>query len=300
MYRRFPNRRDDRVSQRKNKVHTYLKDLKHLMTSPSPTPDQPGTTLLKRSGLIWYLTAAAGQLAFVWMIIAHYGRKTMSGNYAGWNDKPIIKGYVEGDVAGNIMFAAHVLLAVVVTLGGLFQLVPTIRNRLPALHHWNGRLFLVTSFCTALGGLWMSVVRKTYFTALQAVPLAIDGVLILVFGAIAWRLAMARNIDAHRRWAMRTFMVVSGVWFLRVEIMGWAVLTHGWGLTETLSGPVDIALQFGCYLIPLAVLELYFLAQRSQKAAIKRMVSGLVLFWTAFMAIGIGGAVAFMWGPYML
>ena len=266
----------------------------------TPQTQPAGSVLLRQSGLIWYLTAAIGQLAFIWMIIAHYGRKTMSGNYAGWNDKPIIKGYVEGDLMGNVMFAAHVLLAVVVTLGGLIQLIPMIRSRFPALHRWNGRLFLVIAFVMALGGLWLTWARATYFTVLQAIPVSIDGVLILLFGTIALRLATKRDIDAHRRWAMRTFMVVNAVWFLRVEIMGWAVLTHGWGLTETLSGPVDIALQFGCYLIPLAVLELYFMAQRSQKAVIKWMVSVLVLVLTALMAVGIFGAIAFMWGPYML
>lgn len=273
-----------------------------METPPYMPPQSPpaGSTLLRRSGLTFYLTAAVGQLAFIWMIIAHYGRETMSGNYPGWNDKPIIKGYVEGDVAGNIMFAAHVLLAVVVTLGGLIQLIPMIRSRFPALHRWNGRLFIVIAFVMALGGLWLTWARVTYFTVLQAIPVSIDGVLILLFGTVAWRLAMKRQIDAHRHWAMRTFMVVNGVWFLRVEIMGWAVLTRGWGLTETLSGPVDIVLQFGCYLIPLAVLELYFLAQRSQKAVTKRVVSALTLILTAFMAIGIGGAIAFMWGPYML
>ena len=143
------------------------------------TPRTPpaGSTWLRRSGLIWYLTAAVGQLAFIWMIVAHYGRKTMSGNYAGWNDKPIIKGYVEGDLIGNVMFAAHVLLAVVVTLGGLIQLIPMIRRRVPALHRWNGRLFLIIAFFMALGGLWLTWARVTYFTVPQAIPVSIDGVL---------------------------------------------------------------------------------------------------------------------------
>lgn len=266
----------------------------------TPQTQPAGSTLLRRSGLIWYLTAAVGQLAFVWLIIAHYGRGTMSGNYPAWNDKPIIKGYVEGDVVGNIMFATHVLLAAVITIGGLIQLIPFIRARMPALHRWNGRLFLVIAFVMALGGLWLTWARVTYFTVLQAIPISIDGVLILLFGAIALRLAMKRQIDAHRRWAMRTFMVVNGVWFLRIEIMGWAVLTGGYGLTNTLSGPLDIALQYGCYLIPLTVLELYFLAQRSPNALTKHLISALVLFGTAFMAVGIFGAIAFMWGPYML
>ena len=271
------------------------------MTLQNTTNDPAdGRTLLRRTGLIWYLTAAIGQLAFVWMIIAHYGAKTVSGNYPGWNDKPIIKGYVAGDVAGNILFAVHVLLAAVVTFGGLLQLIPAIRSRLPALHRWNGRLFLVIAYVMAIDGLWMTWVRRTYLSVISGIAVSVDGVLILIFASIAWRLAAKRQIDAHRRWAMRTFMVVNGVWFLRVGIMGWVLVAQARaGLTKDMSGPVDIALEFGSFLIPLIVLEFYFLAQRSSSALSKRLVSGLVLLMTAFMAVGIGGAVAFMWGPYM-
>ena len=84
-----------------------------------PTSARSGVVLLRRSGLCWFLVAALGQTAFIWMIVAHYGRKTLASDFAGWNDKPLIKGYVPGDDAGNLMFGVHVLLAAVVTLGGL-------------------------------------------------------------------------------------------------------------------------------------------------------------------------------------
>lgn len=271
------------------------------MTTPakSSTVLTPGATLLHRAGLAWYLTAAIGQLAFVWMIVAHYGRRTLGGDYAGWNDKPIIKGYVAGDTLGNILFVVHVLLAAIVTLGGLFQLIPWARRHLPSLHRWNGRLFIAVSCVMAVGGIWMTWGRHTYLSVISGIAVTVDGVLILLFATIAWRLAAARQFDAHRKWAMRTFIVVNGVWFLRIFIMAWAVLTHGAGMSKDMSSPVDIALQFGAYLLPLAVLEVYFLAQRSHSLAAKRAVAGLVIVMTVLMAIGIFGAIAFMWGPYM-
>lgn len=269
------------------------------LSSSSPTREAPGVQLLRRSGLIWYLTAAVGQLAFVWMIANHYGGHIVSGNYPAWNDKPIIKGYVAGDSVGNIMFAIHMLLAIVITVAGLLQLIPQIRSKVPALHRWNGRLFLVLAYAMALGGLWMTWARPTLLTVLGGIAISIDGILILVFATLAWRLAAARRIDEHRRWAMRTFMVVNGVWFLRVGLMGWGVLTGGAAVNNDLSGIAGYGLQFGAYMIPLTMLELYFLAQRSDNAVVKRSVSGLLIALTLFMAIGIAGAIAFMWGPYM-
>lgn len=270
------------------------------LASPSAATSS-GQTLLRRSGVTWFLVAAAGQGAFIWMIIAHYGRRTLAGDAAGWNDKPIIKGYVAGDPLGNLMFALHVLLAAVVTLGGLLQLVPAIRTRAPALHRWNGRLFIVVAYVMAAGGLWLTWTRHTYLSLISAISVSLNGALILVFAGLAWRMAAARRFDAHRRWAMRAFLVVNGVWFLRVGIMAWVLVSGGGlGMNRTLSGPADIVLQFGSYLVPLAVLEAYFRAQRSARPDVKYGVSALVLAAALVTAVGVAGAVALMWGPYML
>lgn len=270
------------------------------LAAPQVTPS-PGEDLLRRSGLAWFLVAAAGQGAFIWMILAHYGRRTLAGDPAGWNDKPLIKGYVSGDHAGNVMFAVHVLLAAVVTLGGLLQLVPAIRRRAPALHRWNGRLFFVLAYVMAAGGLWLTWVRHTYLSLISAVSVSINGVLILLCATLAWRMAVARNVDAHRRWALRAFLVVNGVWFLRVAIMAWVLASGGGlGMNRTLSGPADVVLQLGSYLVPLAVLEAYLRGQSSTKPAIKRFVAVLVLVMTLVTGGGIVGAIAFMWGPYMV
>lgn len=259
-----------------------------------------GDVALRRSAIAWFVVAAVGQIAFVVMIVVHYGTNTVSGNFAGWNDKPLIKGYVPGDTAGNVMFAIHVLLAAVMTLGGLAQLVPTIRERAPWLHRWNGRLFFVLATVLAIGGLWLTVVRQTYLSPISGIAVSVNGLLILAFIAIAWRFAVRRRFVAHRRWAIRAFMVVSGVWFLRVGIMAWVIVTAGGlGMNKTMSGPADIVLQFGSYLIPLAALEAYFLAQRSGNVATKRMVAGSILVMTAVTGLGVFGTVAFMWLPYI-
>ena len=273
-----------------------------MSTIASPSP-RPGAvqTLLRGSGVAWFSVAAVGQAAFIVFIVAFYGWRTVTGNFAGWNDKPLITGHVEGDDVGNLVFAAHVLLAAVVTLGGLMQLFPWLRRRFPALHRWTGQAFLSIAIVLALSGVWMSLVRGTYLSVVSAVAILINGLLILVFATLAWRYARKRAFETHRRWAMRTFMVVSGVWFLRVGLMGWVVLNHGpVGMNKTMSGPADIALTFGSYLIPLAVLELYFAAGRSPNPALKLLASSVVLFATAYTAVGIFGAVMLMWGPYIV
>lgn len=274
-------------------------------TQPAKSGD-PGAArlaadrMLRRAAQAWFCVAAIGQTAFVWMILAHYGRKTVSGDLAGWNDKPIIKGYVAGDSLGNLLFAVHVLLAVVVTLGGLMQLVPAIRAKAPALHRWTGRVFFVTAFVMALGGLWLTWGRPTYLSLVSAGLVSLNGVLILAFSVQGWRMAVARRFDAHRRWALRAYLAVNGVWVLRVALMVWAPLTRGWGMDRTLSGPADIALQLCAYVLPLVVLEFYLRAQESVSAKAKRAVAGLLALVTVLTALGVVGAVVILWRPYML
>lgn len=274
-----------------------------MTTSKIASPSikgRSGEILLRRSGLIWFCIAAAGQAAFIWMILAHFGQRTLVGDFAGWNDKPLIRGYAPGDDAGNLMFAVHVLLAAVVTFSGLMQLVPALRRRAPALHRWNGRVFLVTAVVMALGGLWLTWGRGTYLSLISAVAVSVDGALILIFGTLAWRTAVRRDFQAHRRWAMRAFLAVNGVWFLRVGLMAWAIATGGMGMNRTLSGPADVVLQFGAYLIPLAVFEAYLRAGRSPAPSVKRLTAAGMILAAAVTALGVFGAVAFMWGPYMI
>lgn len=247
-------------------------------------------------GRIWFLVTAIGQTGFIAFIVAYYGTRTFSGNFAAWNDRQIITGHVPGDTVGNLIFAAHVLIAAIVTVGGLLQLVPIIRKRWPRFHRWNGRIYIGLACFLAAGGLWMTWGRGSYLSIPTAIGVSLNGVLILLFSVFAVRYAMRRNFQRHEAWTLRTFMVVSGVWFFRVGIMGWIILNQGprW-MDSTLSGPADIGLSFGSYLIPLLGLELYLRARRSPNARLKAVAVITVSLLTAFMCVGILGTIFLMW-----
>jgi hypothetical protein len=104
---------------------------------------------------------------------------------------------------------------------------------------------------------------------------------------IALRYAIARKFDVHRRWALRTFIVVSGVWFKRV-LGGFLRIAVGPmpGSADDGTEPTNIAIEFASYLLPLAVLELYLLAKRNPSVFAK--FAGAVLVLVAAGATGIG------------
>lgn len=262
-------------------------------------PGWSADRVLRCSGIVWYLVAAIGQAVFIWFILAHYGGHTLSGNYPSWNDKPLIDGYIQGDTAGNLMFALHVLLAAALTFGGLLQLLPQIRNTSPAFHRWNGRLVLAVASFMAFGGLWLVWARGTRLSLLSAIAISLDAILIVIFGLLTLYYAVKRRFDLHRRWAMRTFMVMNGVWFLRVGYTAWANFGNGIGSNGNLTGPADVILAFGCYLIPLGILQTYFAAQDSVSNKTKLMAATFVSIATVVMAVGIYGAVTVMWLPML-
>jgi hypothetical protein len=246
---------------------------------------------------LWLAAALVGQWAFVTYILTSYGYTAARGNIAAWSERSL-KGYEPGDTAGNLVFGAHVLMAAVMTFGGALQLVPQIRARARALHRWNGRVFLITAFTISLGGLYLVWVRHATTTLIGEIGITLNALLIFAFGALAWRNAAARNIASHRRWAMRTFMVANGVWFMRLGYMAWTILNQGpVGMGDNLDGPFDIFLGFAAYLVPLAVLEVYLRVRDHGGQMGKAVLAGLLLVLTALTAVGVFGAAAFMWGP---
>jgi predicted membrane protein DUF2306 len=251
---------------------------------------------LEAAARLWFVAAVIGQAIFLAYIVALYFPSTLTGNFAAWNaNKGLIHGYVPGDVAGNLAFAAHVLMAGVIAFGGMVQLTPQIRARFPAIHRWNGRAFLATAMAAAVAGLVMTWTRA--FPGAGGIPLSLDAVLILAFAVLAWRRARTRRFDSHRRWAMRTFMVANAVWFLRLGFAPYGMIVMAMGGKVSMSDPFFVFWSYGCYLVPLAILELYFLAKdRAGPAGRTAMAVGLVLA-TAAMSVGVLGAWVFIQAP---
>jgi hypothetical protein len=112
------------------------------------------------------------------------------------------------------------------------------------------------------------------------------------------RAARARRYDVHRRWALRLFLAVGGVWFFRIGLMAWIVANQGPAGFDpkTFSGPFLSFLAFAQYLVPLALLELYFRAQRGSARVQLAMAFGLGAA-TLVMAGGIAAAGAILWLP---
>ena len=274
-----------------------------MTASYQETPTRTGwspQSMLKASGVIWFLVAAAGQWVFVYYIMAAYTPRTIGGDFARWDETGLIMGHEAGDPFGNFMFITHVFLAAVITFGGTMQLIPALRNRFRGLHRWNGRLFMTAAIILAAGGLWMTWFRGARLSDIGGLGIALNGFLILAIVPLTTWLAMRRKIDAHRRWAMRLFILVNGVWFFRLFMMGWIfVWREPLWMNATLDAPYQLFASFACYLLPLAGLELYFRATASTNGGFKLATSAAVLAFSGLMAMSIFAAWMMMWSPHV-
>ena len=256
---------------------------------------------LAAAARLWFVCALLGQWAFLYYISGFYIATTLRGDWPAWSrNTRLLNGYVYGDTAGNIAFAAHVLLAATVTFGGALQLVPQIRARCIAVHRWNGRLFILTAIAAACSGLYMIWVRGSRANFTAGLATSIDALLIIGCATLAWRFARARDIVTHRRWALRTWIVANGIWFQRVGIFAWIVANPSApGMTKRFDGWFDIVWEFGCYLLPLALLELYLRVQdRAAWRGRFAMAAGLLVL-SVVTAFGAYAAYTFVWRPFL-
>lgn len=252
--------------------------------------------MLAASGAFWFVCALTGQAIFAVYIAVFYGGSAIAGNLARWNDI-LFNGLRPGDVVGNALLMLHLPLAFLITASGPLQLIPGVRQRLPAFHRWNGRFYVLVALIISSGAIVLTIMRPEFGGWTNAALQSFNGAAIFTCALLAYRTARARNFAAHRRWATRLFLMASGVWFLRVMMMAWAIPAGGAGLGDELDGPAGRAALLGQTVIPLAAYQLYLMAETSRGAWTRLAAAGLVFVLTLIMLVGIAGATLVMWLP---
>jgi uncharacterized membrane protein len=258
------------------------------------------TRMLSIAATIWLVVTTIGQWLFGAYIILFYGKHTFSGDFEKWN-QVLPHGYVAGDWKGNVVVGSHILLATIMVIGGPLQLITQGRGKFAVFHRWLGRVYVILAIVVSSAGLYMVLSRGGIGDAVQHASISFQAIYIIAFALLTIRFARMRGFEQHRKWALRLFMVVSGVWFFRVELMGWLMLNGGpAGFDpETFTGPFLTFISIFTYGIPLSliVLEMYFYAQKKQNNTFNILTSAVIFMVTVFMAVGIFAATMGMWLP---
>ena len=266
-----------------------------ISSAPSPLTRR----VLYGAAALWLAVALLGQGVFAAYVTVFYGGATLAGDPTRWN-KVMPRGHVPGDSLGNWVLGLHLLLTVAILTGGALQLLPALRRAAPRVHRWVGRSYIVSAVVMSVGGLFMVWSRGEPARLGQHLGISLNALLILLFAGLALRAAMTRRFDAHRRWALRLYLAVLGVWFFRLGLTLWLLIHRapvGFD-PETFAGPFLTALSFAQTLVPLALLELYLRAQRSPRPGVHTAAAGGLALLTLVTAAGIGTAYLMLWRPH--
>ena len=254
---------------------------------------------LKTSSRFWFGVTVVSQILFATYIVLFFGLSAVHGELgdrARFNNHA----YVPGDHLGNLAVAGHMLFAMIINFSGALQLVPALRKRAPVFHRLNGRVFIFGAFVVSVAGLYMIWIRGAVGDLPQHVASTLDAVLIFIFAILALRTAMGRNFAAHRRWALRLFMVISGVWFFRLGLFLWIAVNHGpAGFDDdTFTGPFLTIWGLGSFLLPLALLEVYLRVEKSGEGGINKLLTACtIILATLMMIAGTFDVATVAWLP---
>ncbi len=254
--------------------------------------------LLIGSSRLWFVIALFGQWLFALYVAIYFGGRVVTSGLQGFSGTHLQGGYIDGDLTGNVVLAAHVMITIIVHGVGPLQFIPAIRQRAPGLHRFIGRIFVVAVIMAALSGLYVIWIRGTHEGFVPDLTNTLEAALIFVFSIKTVRNALARNIAAHRRWALRLFIVASAVWFVRLGVYGAILATQHLGIEfRPISQHVITSVHIAKLIVPLGVLELYLWAQRSNNAWQKVPTAALICLCAIVTGYGIYAVTTIGWLP---
>lgn len=255
-------------------------------------------TWLSRTAAAWFAVGIAGQLAFAFSVAVFYGLSAGRGHWQSWN-RFMTHGYMPDQSVGNGAVALHLSAATLLVVSGALQLVPQLRNRAPTLHRVNGRLYLTCAVLASLAGLFMLWNRGAVGDVWQHAASTLNAVLVLAFAGMTLRSALARDIARHRRWALRLYVVVLGVWFFRIALALWLGVFGGpLGFDPaTFAGPALTTIAFAAFLLPLAIVEMYWRATDQPSDGRRFAAAAVLALATIATGLGATGAGLGTWLP---
>jgi len=157
----------------------------------------------------------------------------------------------------NTAIALHMISGAVITVAAPLQVITALRVRWPGLHRAVGYVLITVSIFTAVTGVIYIASRGTIGGPVMTMGFTLYAVLMALAAIQTLRFARAKAFVAHRRWALRLFVLAIGSWLYRVHYGVWYALTGGVGSEPDFSGLFDQVQVFAFYLPYLLLLEVF-------------------------------------------
>jgi hypothetical protein len=255
--------------------------------------------LLDRSAQLLMVVVWTSSLLFGLYILAFYGAAFFADPEV-WNQN--LNGlFVRGNSAATSGIGVHFLGGGIILALGCIQLLPIVRTRVPAVHRFVGRVYLLSCLAASIGGTAFVLLSGTIGGFYMDIGFGLYGVLMFVCTVQTFRHAIASNISVHRRWALRLFALAIGSWLYRMDYGIWYELTGLVGHTDTFDGWFDNVMSFFFFIPNLFVVEMFIRGQQPTAGDLQKSACALLLFVaTGVVALGTYSFTALYWGPAIL
>lgn len=160
------------------------------------------------------------------------------------------------------IFITHATTSALALMLGVYQLFAGPRRRWPSVHRWTGRIYVVCCIAGGLSALWIAPDIESGLVA--TIGFSALGIAWLVATVLAWRHAVIRRFDSHRRWMLRSYGLTAAAISLRLQL----VVFEGLGLDYD---QVSNVLSLSCWLPNVVFVEILLARQNRSKARVTQI-----------------------------
>jgi hypothetical protein len=245
--------------------------------------------------VVWISAAIFGAY-----IVAFYGGAAADGSLEQWN-RHLPRLYEPHTTWATTGIAFHFITGAILLVLGPIQFFGAIRNNVPALHRWIGRIYTIAAFIAGIGGLVFIALKGTIGGTWMNLGFGLYGALMVLASVeTAWN-AWKRNLGEHRAWAIRLFALAIGSWLYRIDYGFWMSLTQGLGHLKTFDGPFDVVMSF-FFFVPNLLIAEFFIRKPKLRArpAMKAISAALLCGAAAFVLLATYYFTRYQWGPDIL
>ena len=190
-------------------------------------------------------------------ILGFYLASYLMGNLENWNLGTLPGLYDSQNTKSTFGMGLHFAAGGLILVLGCIQLLQSVRINYPAWHRWIGRIYVVSCLATAIGGIFFILFKGTVGGLSMDIGFGFYGVLMFISAILTWKHAANRNIELHRAWALRLFILAIGSWLYRIETGLARIFLGSLGHTKDFQGTTDMIMNFFFYVPNLILLEIY-------------------------------------------
>ena len=234
-------------------------------------------------------------------ILAFYIVAAIEGDLSVWNEAALPDLYEEGESAATVGIGIHFGMGAVILILGGVQFLQSIRRQFPEVHRWLGRIYIIASLLTAIGGLAFIAVSGTVGGPVMNTSFGVYGILMLICSIETIRHARIGRFEQHRAWSWRLYALAIGSWLYRMEYGFWFLIFEFTATTPDFRGGFDYIMMFLFYVPNLVVVEM-LLRSRNHESTRRMQVAttAILLFATALVILATYSFTTLLWGPIIL